>query len=226
MKLRTLLYCSLLSLAAGAPALGADNLPAAPKWPIKALPNIVAPATCTAGNCSGAYAVFGVAGQSNSGTPNILQNGVNSAFSDGLDIFAGGGYQVWSGQWLAGIEVTGGYEFTSGGVKPAGGNFVGTEFVKLGYNFFPSAATAAPAASQNPFLNLVSANFLSASTPSMIMGGVQRHGLSVMATGAEIDTVISSGWSSYAQLYDSPSQQGLPNDITFRVGLQKHFDFK
>jgi hypothetical protein len=178
----------------------------------------------SAGNCSGWFASFGMGAQNNVGTPNILANGVNSAFSDGLDIFAGGGYQLWTGQWLAGIELTGGYEFSPAGVKPAGGNFVGTEFVKLGYNFFPSSATQAPAASQNPFLNLVSANFLAASTPAFIFGGVQRHGLSVMAVGAEIDYVVSAGWSTYAQLYNSPAQQGLPDDTTFRVGLQKHFN--
>lgn len=220
MKLRMLLL-ALLTATLAASAVRAADLP-----PVitKATP-YVAKNTCqAAGNCSGWYASFGIGAQSNSGTPNILAGGINSAFSDGLDLFVGGGYQLWSGQWLAGIEVTGGYEFTNGGIKPAGGNFVGTEFVKLGYNFFPSAATASPTPSQNPFLNLVSANFLASSTPSVIMGGVQRHGLSVMAIGAEIDTVIAAGWSSYAQLYNSPAQQGLPDDTTFRLGLQKHFN--
>jgi hypothetical protein len=184
----------------------------------------IVPAACpSAGACSGWFASFGIGAQSNSGSPNILAGGVNSAFSDGLDIFAGGGYQLWSGQWLAGIELTGGYEFTNGGTKPAGGNFVGTEFVKLGYNFLATSAAAPPTSAQNPFLGLVPANFLANSTPSIIMGGVQRHGLSVAAVGAEIDTVIAAGWSSYAQLYNSPSQQGLPDDTTLRIGLQKHF---
>jgi hypothetical protein len=183
-----------------------------------------APSGCqAAGDCSGFYATFGIGAQSNAGTPNLIATGLNGAFSDGLDVFVGVGYQLWKGQWLAGIAVTGGYEFTNTGVKRAGGNFVGTEFVKLGYNFFPSAATASPAPSQNPFLNLVSANFLANSTPALIFGGDQRFGRSVAAFGAEIDTVISAGWSSYAQLYNSPSQQGLPSDTTFRIGLQRHF---
>jgi opacity protein-like surface antigen len=219
MNMRTLLLALTAAAALFSTAQAADNLPANPV--VKAFTS--SGGCLAAGNCSGWYGSFGLGAQSNSGTPDILANGVDSAFSDGLDIFAGVGYQLWKGQWFAGIEVTGGYEFTSGGIKPAGGNFVGTEFVKLGYNFFPSSATAAPSASQNPFLNLVSANFLANSTPAIIAGGVQRHGLSVAALGVEIDTVVAAGWSSYAQLYNSPSQQGLPDDTTFRIGLQKHF---
>lgn len=209
---------ALTAIFVSAAAFAADI--GSPVLPVKA--PVVAPCQA-AGNCSGWYAAFGLGAQSNTGAPNILTGGLNSAFSDGLDLFAGGGYQLWNGQWLAGIELTGGYEFTSGGVKSRGGNFIGTEFVKLGYNFFPSSAVSSPTPAQNPFLNLVSTNFLAASTPAFIFGGVQRHGLSVAAAGLEIDTVIAAGWSSYAQIYNSPSQQGLPDDTTARIGLQRHF---
>lgn len=174
------------------------------------------PAACqSSGNCSGWYASFGLVNSAN------FASGINA--SNGVEINVGGGYQLWSGQWLAAIEAMPGYQFASSGASQSGGNFTGTEFVKLGYNFFPSSQTAAPTSAQNPFLGPVPANLLAASTPYIIAGGVQRHGITEGAVGAGVETVIASGWSTAFDYYNAPTQKGQADTNVFRISVQKHF---
>lgn len=201
---------SLLGIAIaalmGTSALAAD-------LPVKAPAYLAASSCLSAGNCSGAYGTFGVSGDADLG--GVLTGGTNN----GLGLNAGGGYQLWQNQIIAGIEVTGGYQFGTAGNS---GTLTSTQFVKLGYNFFPSTATAAPTASQNPFVGLVPANLLANSTPSFIFGGCYGHSVEKGCMGLEIDTVIAAGWSTAFQYYNAPSVKGQADENVFRIMVQKH----
>jgi hypothetical protein len=211
MKLRNLIIAASLLAS---PAFAAD-LP----LQFKALNS---PSTClSAANCSGGYGTFGIFNDANLG--GVLTGGANS----GMGLAAGAGYQYWSGPIIAGIEVTGGYQFGTAGST---GSFTSTQFVKLGYNFFTSsqlgvasAPSATPAPSQNPFLNLVPANLLANSTPAVIAGGCLGHGIEKGCLGLEIDSVIAAGWSTAFQYYNAPSVRGLADENVFRIMVQRHF---
>lgn len=183
--------------------------------PVLKAPVYVAPVPCqSAGNCSGGYLDFGVSNNAD------LGGTLNGSATNGMGLNFGGGYQLWTGQILAGVEVNGGYEFGTAGST---GGLTSTQFVKLGYNFFPSTQSAAPTAAQNPFVGLVPANLLANSTPSFIFGGALRHGIEQAAVGMEIDTVIAAGWSTAFQYYNAPSTKGQPDESVFRILAQKHF---
>jgi opacity protein-like surface antigen len=204
MKLRYFLAIAAFALASPA---GAADLP------VKA-PAYLPPSSClAAGNCSGAYGTFGVSGDANLG--GVLTGGADN----GLGLNIGAGYQLWQNQIIAGIEVTGGYQFGTAG---SSGTLTSTQFVKLGYNFFPSTATAAPTAAQNPFVGLVPATLLANSTPSFLFGGAYGHGIEKAAVGMEIDTVIAAGWSTAFQYYNAPSVKGQADENVFRIMVQKH----
>jgi hypothetical protein len=187
-----------------------------------------APVTCAPGSCSGWYSGFGFMGEGTN--VDIVGVGLNnSLFSAGGAIKVQGGYQLWSGPLLAAIEGGLGYEFTTANsanlvVAPKfGSKFIGTELIKLGYNFFPSSQSATTAPSQSPLPLLVPANLLAASTPYFTFGGMQRNGKSLWVNGAGIDTVIAAGWSTSVKYLYAPAQQGqnATNVVMFEVN--KHF---
>jgi opacity protein-like surface antigen len=192
--------------ALGSAALAADLPPVITKGPVVPI--------CTAGNCSGAYATFGLSNNADLGA--VVTGGANN----GMGINFGGGYQYWSGPVIAGVEFTGGYQFGTAGNT---GSATSTQFVKLGYNFFPSNASAQPLPSQGVFSGLVPANLLANSTPSVIAGGCLGHGIEKGCAGLEVDTVIASSWSTAFQWYNAPSVKGAPDENVFRIMVQKHF---
>lgn len=202
------------------PAVAAD-------LPVKVLP-FASPTLCVAGSCSGWYAGFGVLGDGSNA--DIIGSGVNgSVFAGGGAIKVQGGYQYWAGSVLAGIEGGVGYEFTtniSAGlptVNKSGSRFVGTELIKLGYNFFPGAASALTAPSQSPVPLTVPANLLASTTPFFVFGGLQRRGISEWVNGAGVETVIAAGWTSEAKYLYAPAQQGQPATSIVTLELNKHF---
>lgn len=194
--------------------------------PVKALPFTPAPYVCVPGMCSGWYAGFGVIGDGTNA--DIVGNGINgSVFAAGGAIKVQGGYQFWSGSLFAAIEGSVGYEFTTAAssaiAQSQGSRFVGHELVKLGYNFFPSTQGAVTVPGQSPVSLPVAANLLASSTPYFVMGGVQRHGKSLWANGAGVETSIAKGWTtSVDYLYAAP-QQGEAADSTVMLSLNKHF---
>lgn len=207
---RTIILAAIAAALLG-PARAADNLA-----PVKA-PAYAAPVPCqSAGNCNGGYATFGIANNADLG--GVLTGGTNN----GMGLNFGAGYQYWQGQAIAGIELTGGYQFGTAGNT---GTFTSTQFVKLGYNFFPApaASAAAPAPSQNPFLSFVPANILANSTPAFIAGGCLGHGVEKACAGLEIDSVLAAGWSAAFQYYNAPSVKGQADENVFRIMAQKHF---
>lgn len=191
------------------PAFAADNLP------VKASLATLPASNCTAGNCSGGYLTFGA--DMNAALASTLTGTSNQG--NGIDF--GGGYQYWQGQVLAGMEITGGYRFGTGGNT---GSITSTQFVKLGYNFFPSQNVAAPSSSQNPFVGLVPANLLANSTPALLMGGCYGHGIEKGCVGAEVDTVIAAQWSTAFQWYNAPSYRGQADENVFRIMVQRHLN--
>jgi hypothetical protein len=198
-------------LLGGFPAMAADL----PTFPIKA-PQA---SSCLAvGNCSGGYLDFGL--NMNAALSSTFLNNASTGQNNGAGINVGAGYQLWTGQVLAGIEGNVGYQ---GGTAGSTGTFTSTQFVKLGYNFFPAAASAAPTPSQNPFAGLVPANLLANSTPAVIAGGCYGHGIEKACAGLEVDTVIAKGWSTAFQWYNAPNYKGQADENVFRVLVQKHF---
>jgi hypothetical protein len=223
-KMAIILAVMLWSLFGFDRAHAADNLPALPNFAIKA----PAPAPCTPQNCSGWYAGFGVLGDGSNA--DIIGNGINgSVFSTGGAIKIQGGYQLWSGAWFAAIDGGIGYEFTTNTsaslpvTNKGGSKFIGTELVKLGYNFFPQSATAATTPSQSPIPLVVPANLLASSTPYATFGGMQRRGISEWVNGVGVQTVIAAGWSSDVKYLYAPSQQGIPATSVVMIELNKHF---
>lgn len=215
---------ALAALAAliASPAIAADLL----AFPIKAQPIA---AVCAPGNCSGWYAGFGLTG--NGTNADIVGNGINgSVFAAGGAVDIHGGYQLWNGQIYGAIQGVLGYQFNSAvsqGVPVTnnnlGNSFMGMELVKLGYNFFPSAQTATTTPSQSPIPLVVPANLLAATTPYFVFGGYQRRGISEWVNGAGLTTIVSAGWSSYAEYLYAPAQQGQNATQIVRIGLDKHF---
>lgn len=205
---------------------GATRSYAADNLPVK-LPSLVSATPCTPQSCSGWYAGFGILGDGSNA--DIIGNGINgSVFSTGAALKVQGGYQLWNGAWFAAIDASVGYEFTTnasaGAVNPSGGNkFVGTELVKLGYNFFPSVASATTAPSQSPLPLTVPANLLASSTPYLTFGGLQRRGISEWVNGVGIETVIAAGWSSDVRYLYAPSQQGVAATSIVMFEVNKHF---
>lgn len=193
-------------------SFAADMMPV--KAPSSAY-NANAQATCVAGNCSGGYVDFGI------GFDAALAAAIsNGGSNNGGALNIGGGYQFWQGQVITGIEANGGYQFGTAGST---GTLTGTVFGKLGYNFFPQAASAAPTPAQNPFAGFVPATLLQNSTPAVIAGGCYGHGVLKGCGGIEVDTVIAAGWSTAAQIYNAPSYQGQPDESVFRILVQRHF---
>ena len=197
-----------------------------------ASPSYKAPAyvstPCTLTSCSGWYAGMGLSG---SGTnANIIGNGIQgSVFSAGGDIDIHGGYQLWTGPVLAGLQLNGGYEFSSQGASAPGSHFLGTALMQLGYNFFntstptATAPSAATTPGQSPFQNIVPANLLAASTPYINAGGCIRHGITQGCAGTGIQTVIAAGWSTAFDYVNMPSQKGQPDSQVFLLKVLKHF---
>lgn len=224
MKLRTLLYGFIASVALATAAFGADLPPIITKGPAAA-----PVATCVAGNCSGWFAGFGLVG--NGTNADIVGNGINgSVFAAGGAVEIHGGYQFWNGSLFAAVEAVLDYEFSSpssAGVPVANNSFGnsigGMELVKLGYNFFPSTQSATTTPSQSPVPLIVPANLLAATTPYFVFGGHQRRGASMWVNGAGMETVVASGWTSFAEYLYAPSQQGLNSEQIVRVGIDKHF---
>lgn len=204
--MKTKFLAAAIVLAAS-PAIAADLSVKAPAY-------LPASSCLAAGNCSGGYATFGVSGDADLG--GVLTGGTNN----GLGMNFGGGYQYWAGQVIAGFEATGGYQFGTAGNS---GTITSTQFIKLGYNFFPSTVTATPTAAQNPFVGLVPANLLANSTPALLFGGAYGHGVEKAAVGMEIDTVIAAGWSTAFQYYNAPSVKGQADENVFRIMVQRHF---
>lgn len=206
-------------------SLFAPRADAADNLPLK-FPAFAGVSTCTPQNCSGGYLGFGVAGDGSNA--DIVGNGINgSVFSSGGALKVQGGYQFWSGAWFAALDLSAGYEFTtatSAGIPTAGGSkFLGTELIKLGYNFFPASSTALTTPSQSPVAMTVATNILSSSTPYFNFGGMQRRGVTEWVNGAGVQTVIAAGWSSDVSYLYAPSQQGVPAASIVTLGLNKHF---
>ena len=182
---------------------------------------------CVPQSCSGWYAGFGILGDGSNA--DVVGNGINgSVFSTGGALKLQGGYQLWNGSWFAAIEAGVAYEFTTnasaGAVFNGGGSrFIGTELVKLGYNFFPSTAVATPVAGQSPVPLTVPANLLASSTPYLTFGGMQRRGISEWVNGVGVQTVIAAGWSTDVKYLYAPSQQGVPATSVVMFELNKHF---
>ena len=219
MILKRSLLVMALAVASSA-ALAADLPPV-----FKAAPLVRAP--CAAGSCSGWYAGFGILGDGSNA--DVIGNGINgSVFSTGGALKLQGGYQLWNGSWFAAIEGSAGYEFTTnssaGAVANANGSrFIGTELVKLGYNFFPSSLNAPVTPSQSPIPLSVPANLLASSTPYMVFGGMQRRGISEWVNGVGVQTIIAAGWSSDVKYLYAPAQQDVPATSIVMLELNKHF---
>lgn len=202
-------------------ALAADVLP------VKAVP-FASASPCVPMSCNGWYAGFGVLGDGSNA--DIVGNGINgSVFSSGGAIKLQAGYQLWNGAFFAAIEGGVGYEFTTNNsaaapiVQKGGSKFIGTELVKLGYNFFPQAASAVTTPSQSAVPLVVPANLLASTTPYFVFGGMQRRGISEWVNGAGIQTVIAAGWSTDLKYLYAPSQQGVPATSVVMFELNKHF---
>lgn len=213
----------IAALAAFAfPALAAD-------LPVKASP-LALPEVCSPGTCSGWYAGFGVVGTGTNA--NIIGNGIDgSVFAAGGALKVQGGYQFWSGSMFAAIEASVGYGFSSpaGGDVPVangsnfGNQFIGFEIVKLGYNFFPSQASAVTAPSQSPVQLIVPANLLASSTPYLAFGGYQHNGRNVWVSGAGVETVIAKGWTMDPKYLYAPADNGFKAENLVLLELNKHF---
>lgn len=185
-------------------------------------------AVCAPGNCSGWYAGFGVLGDGSN--VDVVANGVNgSVFSTGGALKIQGGYQFWNGSWFAALDGAVGYEYTtnvSAGapvVGSGGSRFIGTELVKLGYNFFPSNLQGSTSPSQAPTPISVPANLLASSTPYVTFGGMQRRGRSEWVSGVGVQTVIAAGWSTDVKYLHAPSQQGEPAASIVMFEVNRHF---
>lgn len=211
-------------VAKGAIALFAGFILFAPHAARAADFAVKAPATmasitgCTAQNCSGPYVDFGLLNQN----ANIVSGGLNGAAND-FGLMVGGGYQLWQGSVLAGIQGNIGYEFAAQGSNDPGSKFLGNVMVQLGYNFFPSTVTAATTPGQSPLQNFVPANLLAASTPYLEAGGCLRHGILQGCAGAGIQTVIAASWSAAFDYTNMPSQKGQPDTQVFMLKALKHF---
>lgn len=209
-----------ISVALGSAAFAADLPVKAPLFGVSNTP-------CTPQNCSGWYVGFGVLGDGSNA--DIVGNGINgSVFSTGGAIKLQGGYQLWNGAWFAAIDGSVGYEFTtnSSAGAVAGANssrFIGTELVKLGYNFFPSSAAAPALPSQSPIPLVVPANLLASSTPYLTFGGMQRRGISEWVNGVGVQFIPAAGWSVDTKYLYAPSQQNVPATSVVMIELNKHF---
>jgi len=223
---RSIILGAALAVLAPLSALAAD-------LPVKyAQPNVIgtfgAGTGCVPQNCSGWYAGFGILGD---GSNEDVNGGIDGGrvFSTGGALKLQGGYQLWNGQWFAAVEVGVGYEFTTNASQGAivdrggGSRFIGTELVKLGYNFFPSTQAAAPMPGQSPTAITVPANLLASSTPYLTMGGMQRRGVNEWVTGVGVQTVIASGWATDIKYLHAPAQQGQPATSVVMFELNKHF---
>lgn len=223
MKMRLMLLAAVAATLALCPAVRAAD------FPVKAVAPVWAPlpATCAPQNCSGWYVGGGVSGTGSNA--DIIGSGINqSIFSEGVTLKAQGGYQFWNGSVFAAIDVSAGYQFStpnSAGalVTPNGSKFVGTELVKLGYNFFPQATSATVTPGQSPSLLTVPANLLASSTPYLTVGGMQRYGKTVEVNGAGVQTVIAKGWSTDVKYLYAAPQQGLPATQVVTLELNRHF---
>jgi len=219
MKRNLISTIALLMALCGA-ARAADSLPPFTKA-------LASPTLCAPQNCSGWYAGFGILGDGSNA--DVIGNGINgSVFSTGGAIKIQGGYQLWNGAWFAAFDGSVGYQFTTnstaGVVANATGNrFIGTELIKLGYNFFTSPQTAPVVPSQSPIPLIVPANLLASSTPYMTFGGMQRRGISEWVNGVGVQTVIAAGWSTDAKYLYAPAQQGVPATSVVMFELNKHF---
>lgn len=216
---KTLALAALASLAVLSSASAADMA-------VKAIP-YAAPerVACVPQNCSGWYAGFGILGD---GSNEDINGGVGGrVFSTGGALKLQAGYQLWNGQWFAAVEAGVGYEFTtntSGALVAGGGSrFIGTELVKLGYNFFPSTQVANPTPGQSPVAITVPANLLASSTPYLTMGGMQRRGVNEWVTGFGVQTVIAAGWATDVKYLHAPAQQGQAATSVVMFELNKHF---
>lgn len=213
-------FAAVLACMASA-AFAADTFPA------KAVP-FASTSPCVPMSCSGWYAGFGILGDGSNA--DIVGNGINgSVFSSGGAIKLQAGYQLWNGAFFAAIEGGVGYEFTTNSsaglpiAEKSGSKFIGTELVKLGYNFFPQAASAVTTPSQSPIPLVVPANLLASTTPYFVFGGMQRRGISEWVNGAGMQTVIAAGWSTDLKYLYAPSQQGVPATSVVMFELNKHF---
>jgi hypothetical protein len=210
--MRKLVIAALASTVLAGPGFAADVL-----QPTKV--PVYAPVTpCTPQNCSGWYANFGLLNQN----ANIISSGLSGATND-FGVMLGGGYQLWQGPVLAGIRLNGGYEFSSQGASEPGSKFLGTALVQLGYNFFPSSASAPTTPGQSPLQGFVPANLLAASTPYINAGGCLRHGIVQGCAGAGVQTVVASSWSAAFDYINMPSQKGQPDSQVFMLSALKHF---
>ena len=226
MKMRTMLLALIAGIGLSSFAYAGDiNAPALTAID-RQMKAPVAP--CVAQNCSGWYAGFGIMGDGSNA--DIIGNGINgSVFSTGGVIKAQAGYQLWSNAWFAAIDIGAGYEFTTNNsasvpVTPKGGSkFIGTELIKLGYNFLPQSTVSTTTPSQSAIPLTVPANLLASSTPYLTFGGMQRRGISEWVNGAGIQTVIAAGWSSDVKYLYAPSQQGVPATSVVMLELNRHF---
>lgn len=199
--------------------------------PVKASAFVPVPVTCTPGNCSGLFGGFGFAG--NGTNTDIIGGGINgSVFSAGGALKVDGGYQFWSGSWFAALDLAVGYQFTtttSAGIPSTNANgsrVLGEELIKLGYNFFPSTASATTAPSQSPVPLITPANLLAASTPYVVGGGCQTKGRNTWCNGVGVEMVIASGWSASADYLYAPAQAGADAVSIVQLSLHKHFNVK
>ncbi len=211
----------LLATLIATPSMAADLA-------VKAVPLPAARMPCAAGDCSGWYAGFGILGDGTN--VDIVGNGINgSVFAAGGAIKVQGGYQLWNGSWFAAIDGSLGYEFSraSSSNLPVtnnfGSKFIGTELIKLGYNFFPSSQSAVVSPSQSPIALVSPANLFAASTPYLTFGGMQRRGKNEWVSGAGVQTIIAAGWSSDVKYLYAPSQDGNPATNIVMIELNKHF---
>ena len=210
---RTIIALSFFALAFVSRAFAADAIP------VKT-PAAPAPVVCqSSADCSGLYANFALLNDN----VNFVANGVSNA-SNNFGIMAGGGYQLWKGQLLAGVQLNGGYEFASQGNSVPGSHFLGTALVQLGYNFFPSSAASPTVSGQSPFSGLTLSNFWAASTPYFDAGGCMRHGIVQGCAGFGMQTVVAAGWSTAADYVNMPSSRGQPDNQIFMLKVMKHFN--
>lgn len=222
MSFKRSLILSAFGLLAATAALASDL-----SLPVKAIP-FTSATLCTPSSCSGWYAGFGILGDGSNA--DIVGSGINgSVFSSGGAIKVQGGYQLWNGAYFAAIEGGAGYEFTTNAsagvpvVEKGGSKFIGTELVKLGYNFFPQAGAAVTTPSQSPVPMTTAASLLAASTPYFVFGGMQRRGVSEWVNGAGVQMIVAAGWSTDVKYLYAPAQQNVPATSVVMFELNKHF---
>lgn len=233
--MRKIILASAMLLASTALTCAADQAPKAPPVFLKAPP---AP-SCTVTSCTGWY--IGADIGNSTGTSNLVTAPLTGIATNGMIFGAHGGFEFYTGNFVASLEGFGTLDFDQNfGIPGVGGLKQEATYGFLGGVGVNLASTFGLGVTGNSPTIPVPQQFLSSlMSPQVKVGWVNRHGQGALASGLQAQALIATNWTFDAKWLNlqynnsTADSSGMISTVgvsqktenLFLFGVSRHFSY-